>query len=101
VAVRSKVSGRQTATLEVWGGAGGVIRHQPPAKNKTSRLVGRHFNAHICSSAHFTNLGGEISHREIFFSSSRNFFKTRLDRDSLTSLVNTKYKDSPSTKEPK
>jgi len=80
-------SGRQTATLEVWGGAGGVIRHQPPAKTKTSRLVRRHFNAHICSSANFQTSGREISRGEIFFSSPRIFFQTRLDRDSLTSLM--------------
>jgi len=73
VAVRSKVSGRQTATLEVWGGAAGVIRHQQrrqrpqqsageaagvnrQQRTKTPRLVRRHFNAHICSSANSTRL---------------------------------------------
>jgi len=73
VVVRSKASGRQTATLEVWGGAGGVIRHQQchrrprqtageaagvnrRQRTKTSRLVRRHFNAHICSSANLTQI---------------------------------------------
>jgi len=59
VAVRSKASGRQTATLEVWGGAGGLITDQTPRqlagevagvnrwhRTKTARLVRRHFNAY-------------------------------------------------------
>jgi len=41
VAVKSKASGRQTATLEVWGGAGGVIRHQQRAAGHGNRLVKR------------------------------------------------------------
>jgi len=96
VAVRSKASGRQTATLEVWGSAGGVIRHQqrrrrPPQsageaagvnlrqRTKTPRLVRRHFNAHICSSANFGSRN--------FVLEPENFFETRLIRDSLTSLL--------------
>jgi len=64
---------RQTATLEVWGGAGGIIRHQQRRRRprqsvgeaagvnrrqrtKTSRLVRRHFNAHISSSANLTRI---------------------------------------------
>jgi len=73
VAVRSKASGRQTAPLEVWGGAGGVIRHQQHhrrprqsageavgvnrrQRTKTSHHICRHFNAHICSSANLTRI---------------------------------------------
>jgi len=100
VAVRSKASGRRTATLDVWGGAGGVIRHQHRRRRpqqsageatgvncrqrtKTSRLVRRHFNAHICSSANF---GSRNFSWRNFFLSPRILFETRLDRDSLTSL---------------
>jgi len=73
VAVRSKASGRHPATLKVWGGVGGVMRHQQRRRRprqsageaagvnrrqitKTSRLVRRHFNAHICSSANLTRI---------------------------------------------
>jgi len=89
---------RETATLEVWGGAGAVIRHQQrrrrprqsageaagvnrQQRTKTLHLVRRQFNAHICSSTNFS--------REIFFLSPRIFFETHLDRDSLTSLLAT------------
>ena len=65
---------RQTTTLEVWGrrgnqtltasleataigwwsgGCAGVNRRQ---RTKTSRVVCRHFNAHICSSANLTRI---------------------------------------------
>jgi len=73
VAVRSKASGIQTATLEVWSGAEGIIRHQQcrrrpqqsageaagvnrRQRTKTSHLVRSHFNAHICSSANLTRI---------------------------------------------
>jgi len=91
VAVRSKASGRQTATLEVWRGAGGVIRHQQRRRRplqsageaagvnhrqrtKTLRLVRRHFNAHICSSANF---GSRNFLSRNFFLEPENFFETR------------------------
>jgi len=94
VAVRSKASGRRTAT-RVWGEAGGVIRQQQRRRRprqsageaagvnrrqrtKTSRLVRRHFNAHICSS---TNFGSRNFSSRNFFLEPDNFF-----RDSLTSL---------------
>jgi len=68
-----QLTSRQAATLEVWGGAGGVIRHQQRRRRprqsageaasvnrrqrtKTSHLVRRHFNAHICSSANLTRI---------------------------------------------
>jgi len=89
--VRSKASGRQTATLEVWGRAGGVIRHQQRRRRpwqsageaaginrrqrtKTSRLVRRHFSAHICPSANLTR----ISKVKIPNSNSNINFEVRL-----------------------
>jgi len=97
VAVRSKASGRQTATLDVWSGAGGVIRHKQHRRRpqqsageatgvncrqrtKTSRLVRRHFNDHICSSANF-----EFRSRNF---SLRNFFRVREFDSSRSRLVN-------------
>jgi len=56
-------------------------------RTKTSRLIRRRFNAHICSSANFQISGREISRWEICFLSLRIIFETRLDWDSLTSVV--------------
>jgi len=41
VAVRSKASGRQMATLEVWGGTGGEIRHQQCRQRPRQSVVKR------------------------------------------------------------
>jgi len=89
VAVRSKVSGRQTATLEVWGRAGDVIRHQPRRRQrtKTTRLVRRHFNAHICSS---TNFGSQNFLSRNFFLEPENFFQD-LSRSRLVNIPNADY----------
>jgi len=93
------MSGRQTATVEVWGGVGGVIRHQqrrqrPPQsageaagvncqqRTKTSRLVRRHFNAHICSSANFRSRN--FSLRNLFLE-PENFFRD-LSRSRLVNI---------------
>jgi len=76
------ISVRQSA-----GEASGVNRRQ---RTKTSRLICRHFNAHICSSANFW-LRNFLSIN--FFSSQRIFFETRLNRDSLTSLFLTQKLD--------
>jgi len=100
MAVRSKASGRQTAT-RVWGEAGGVIRHQqrrrrpqqsllkrrcqPLAKNKD--ITSPFADGSMPTSVLAQISGQEISRREICFSGPRIFFETRLDRDWLTSLT--------------
>jgi len=69
----AQLTSRQTATLEVCGEVGGVIRHQQRRqrprqsageaagvnrwqRTKTSCLVRRHVNAHICSSENLTRI---------------------------------------------
>jgi len=74
-----------TRLFDLWDlcEAAGINRWQ---RTKSSRLVNRHINAHICSSTNFGSRNAPRN-REIFFSSPTIFSETRLDRDSLTSLA--------------
>jgi len=91
----AQLTSRQTATLEVWGG---VIRHQQRRwrprqsaskaagvnrrqRTKTSRLVRRYFNAHICSSANLTRIS------KVKIPNSNTNFKVRKFKVRLTSLI--------------
>jgi len=96
----AQLTSRQMATLEVWGGAGGVIRHQQcrrrprqlageaagvsrRQRTKTPPLICRHFNAHICSSANLTR----ISKVKILNSNSNINFEVRKFEVHLASLI--------------
>jgi len=85
-------------TLEVWGGARGVIRHQQHRRRpqqsagraagvnrrqrtKTLHLVRRHFNADICSSANLTQIW------KVKIPNSNINFEVRKFEVRLTSLI--------------